>query len=168
MSTQEPPNPLVLAITAPSNPPPDSPPTITLTITNPSSDPYTLLTWGSPLDPLALPLGLLAITLPSGLPLPLEPPRILVKRRTPPPAEDFVTIEPGGAASRDVVLRPPVFDAAALRAEGVERARVGWGEGKGVTVWMGEVTEAERGGMGWGDDRARRWVPRGEGVVVRV
>ncbi|KAK0724870.1 hypothetical protein B0H67DRAFT_117676 [Lasiosphaeris hirsuta] len=165
--------PLILTITTPSNPPPGSPPTITLTITNPSPDTsYTLLAWDSPLDPLALPLGLLAITLPSGLPLPIELPRILVKRRTPPPLGDFVTLRPSAHASRDVVLQGPVFDAEALRAEGVERVRVGWGGGKmGVVVWEGgkeELAQAEREAMGWGDARASRWVPEAEGVEVVV
>lgn len=81
-----------------------SPPAITVKVTNNSTKPVTILRWQSPLDPLALQLGLLSIT-PAGAPEPLDIPTIKVSRKLPPGEESLVSLAPGESRENEVVLK---------------------------------------------------------------
>ncbi|OLN87407.1 putative secreted protein [Colletotrichum chlorophyti] len=84
-----------------------SPPTLALSVTNNHDAPLTILRWNSPLDPLALQLGVLSIT-PEGRDEPLELHTIQLRRMMPPPEEDFVTLQPGERSENEVVLRDSI------------------------------------------------------------
>lgn len=99
--------------------------------THPSTT-VTLLKWDSPLDPLALQLGLVSVT-PAGAPAPIDMPTIKVSRAMPPGADELVTLRPGESASGVVELRDAFVPKAALtrgRAEVSMKGR--WG-----AVWPG-------------------------------
>ncbi|KAI7781335.1 hypothetical protein LA080_014881 [Diaporthe eres] len=68
------------------------------------STPLTLLKWDSPLDPLALQLGLVSVT-PAGASASIDMPTIKVSRAMPPGADSLVTLQPGESASSVVELR---------------------------------------------------------------
>lgn len=71
--------------------------------THPST-PVTLLKWDSPLDPLALQLGLISVTA-TGASAPIDMPTIKVSRAMPPGADSLVTLKAGESASSVVELR---------------------------------------------------------------
>ncbi|KAF6844607.1 hypothetical protein CMUS01_00897 [Colletotrichum musicola] len=81
-----------------------SPPTLALSVTNDNTSPLTILRWGTPLDPMALQLGVLSVT-PEGKDAPLELPTIALRRVMPPRDEDKVTLHPGESRENEVVLR---------------------------------------------------------------
>lgn len=81
-----------------------SPPVITIKVTNNSTKPVTILRWQSPLDPLALQLGLLSIT-PAGTSEPLDIPTIKVSRKLPPGEESLVSLAPGESRENEIVLK---------------------------------------------------------------
>lgn len=83
-----------------------APPTITVTVKNNNDHPVTVLRYGSPLDALALQLGLLSVT-PAGADAPLEIPVVQVRRMWPPKPDMLVTIAPGETATSDIVLKKP-------------------------------------------------------------
>ncbi|KAL1866906.1 hypothetical protein Daus18300_006609 [Diaporthe australafricana] len=99
--------------------------------THPST-PLTLLTWDSPLDPIALQLGLVSVT-PAGAPDPIDMPTIQVSRAMPPGADSLVTLGPGESASSVVELRD-MFVPEATWAQG--RAEVSM-RGRWAAVWPG-------------------------------
>jgi hypothetical protein len=66
-----------------------------------------VFTWDSPLDPLAVQLGLLSFT-PEGKDTPIDIPTIQVRRIMPPGDDAFVTIAPGQTEERDVLLKKPI------------------------------------------------------------
>lgn len=84
-----------------------SPPTVLVTVENKNSEPVTILSYGSALDPLALQTGLLSIK-PDGAQGPLDIPKIQVQRQWPPPADAVIGIEAGGSARNEIVLREPI------------------------------------------------------------
>lgn len=81
-----------------------SPPTVSIKVTNNSPSPVTILTWDSPLDPIALSLGLFSVT-PSGASEPLDITRVMVSRKMPPSDESLVSLAPGESRENEVVLR---------------------------------------------------------------
>ncbi|KAJ8110427.1 hypothetical protein ONZ43_g5873 [Nemania bipapillata] len=84
-----------------------SPPKLTVGVTNTHSSPVTVFTWDSPLDPLAVQLGLLSFT-PEGKDAPIDLPTIQVRRLMPPGDDAFVTIESGQTEEREVLLKRPM------------------------------------------------------------
>lgn len=84
-----------------------SPPKLTISVANTHSSPVTVFIWNSPLDPLALQLGLLSFT-PEGKDSPIDLPTIQVRRLMPPGDDAFVTIEPGQTEEREVLLKEPM------------------------------------------------------------
>ncbi|TGJ87209.1 hypothetical protein E0Z10_g1519 [Xylaria hypoxylon] len=84
-----------------------SPPKLTIGVTNTHSSPITVFTWNSPLDPLAVQLGLLSFTL-EGQDTPIDIPTIQVRRLMPPGDDAYVTIEPGKTEEREVLLKRPM------------------------------------------------------------
>lgn len=80
-----------------------SPLAVTITVTNNSPRSVTILTWDSPLDGLALHLGLLTLT-PAGKSAPLGIPTINVSRQLPPTDASLVGLAPGESRENDVVF----------------------------------------------------------------
>jgi hypothetical protein len=81
-----------------------STPTIIVKVSNFNTSRVSILSYNSPLDPLALQLGLLHIT-PAGASEPLDLPRIQLRRVWPPTAEHLISIEPGQIATSEVELK---------------------------------------------------------------
>lgn len=106
-----------------------SPPTIVVHVTNTNSDPVTFLSYASPLDGLALQLGLLSIT-PDGASTPLEIPTLEVQRKWPPEAESFVTFAPGESQQQDIVLKDTVVSPDDIGAKAIVQLK-----GKWQAVW---------------------------------
>lgn len=93
-----------------------APPAITVKVTNNSPKPVTILTWESPLDPLALQLGLLSIT-PAGASTPLDIPTIKVSRKLPPGEDSLVSLAPGESHENEIVLKELLVPLAQLRGK---------------------------------------------------
>lgn len=91
-----------------------SPPAISIKVTNNSPTPVTILSWESPLDQLALSLGLLSIT-PAGASGPLEIDRIMVSRKMPPSDSSLVSLAPGESRENEVVLKELLVPAEKLK-----------------------------------------------------
>ncbi|GJC83405.1 putative secreted protein ARB_00926 [Colletotrichum liriopes] len=106
-----------------------SPPTLALSVTNNHDAPLTILRWKTPLDPLAIQMGLVSIT-PEGNSEPLELPTIELRRVMPPPQDDLVTLQPGERREQEVVLKEPIVPLDQLG----KTARVAV-KGKWQTVW---------------------------------
>ncbi|RYO96008.1 hypothetical protein DL765_011746 [Monosporascus sp. GIB2] len=124
-----------------------SPPRVTFGVTNTSPRPVTVLAWESPLDPLALQLGRVAVTPAGGGGRPLEFPTAQVRRRMPPGPEDLITIEPGETAENEVVLREALLPPERLGRRATVVCRGAW-----AAVWpglraadLGERARAELG-----------------------
>ena len=182
MSNPQPQPPLRLTLTSasPSSPPPPTPPpptvTIVLTVTNTSQvTSYTLFVWSSPLDPLAVQLGLLSATTIGDnrdpAPLPTQP--IMLKRATPPASDAYLTLAPGESASHEAVLRPPAIDTSGLRAGDTVRVRwAGPGRERGaVVVWQGRKEDLTPGQLdSWHglSDGTMAWVPDEDTAAVDV
>lgn len=99
--------------------------------THPSTT-LTLLRWDSPLDPLALQLGLVSVT-PAGAQAPIDMPTIKVSRAVPPGADSLVTLRPGESASSVVELRE-MFVPKATWAQGKVEVSM---KGRWAAVWPG-------------------------------
>lgn len=106
-----------------------SPPTITVKVTNKNTEPVTILAYGSPLDGLALQLGLLSIT-PAGAAEPIEIAVVQVRRKWPPDMESLITIDAGQSQQQEIVLRDTVVEVEKLGG----RAKVQL-KGKWEAVW---------------------------------
>lgn len=121
-----------------------SPPAIAIKVTNNSTKTLTILTWESPLDELALQLGLLALRTEAG---PLDVPTVKVSRKLPPGEDSLVTLAPGESRENEVVLRAPVVPPELMRGR---RTRVGL-RGRWSRVWLrprGELTAAQIADLG--------------------
>ncbi|KAI1424804.1 hypothetical protein F5Y12DRAFT_423104 [Xylaria sp. FL1777] len=127
-----------------------SSPKLTIGVTNTHSSPVTVFTWNSPLDPLAVQLGLLSFT-PEGKDAPVDIPIIQVRRLMPPGDDAYVTIEPGQTEEREVVLRQPIVPLDKL--QGKVRV-VCKGEWKSVWALKKEDISAESLKNGGADDAA--------------
>lgn len=99
--------------------------------THPST-PLTLLKWDSPLDPLALQLGLVSVTA-AGTSTPIDMPTIKVSRAMPPGADSLVTLQPGESSSSIVELRD-TFVPKDTWAQGKAKASM---KGRWAAVWPG-------------------------------
>ncbi|EKG17404.1 hypothetical protein MPH_05335 [Macrophomina phaseolina MS6] len=117
-----------------------SPATIIARVTNDDpSTAYTLVAWDTPLDPLAIKLGLATLTLPSTGEV-LSLPIIQIRRKLPPDAASIITIEPGKSAEQQFVLEEPVVPVERIRAEGGGRVSVQF-KGWWASVWAVEGGE---------------------------
>ncbi|KAI1812704.1 hypothetical protein GGS20DRAFT_519918 [Poronia punctata] len=105
------------------------PPKLIISVTNTHSDPVTVFTWNSPLDSLAVQLGLVEFT-PEDQENPIDIPTIQVRRLMPPKEDAFVTIEPGETEEKEILLREPVVPLGKIR--GKKTKVVCKGEWKGV------------------------------------
>ncbi|KAG5978701.1 hypothetical protein E4U55_006047 [Claviceps digitariae] len=98
-----------------------APPVIQAIVTNKNSYPVTVVSYDSPLDSLALKLGLLSIT-PESSSSPLSLPVVQARRMWPPPADALVAIAPGESVVNDITVDGLGFDEKVL--ESVSRASV--------------------------------------------
>lgn len=81
--------------------------TLTLAVTNRApAMTLTVLTWDTPLDPLASKLGLLQFV-PAGTDEPLPYDGLQVRRRFPPEADALATLAPGQTLEAEIDLREP-------------------------------------------------------------
>ncbi|KAI0834227.1 hypothetical protein F5Y06DRAFT_279251 [Hypoxylon sp. FL0890] len=115
-----------------------SAPKLGIAVTNTHSGPVTILSWGSPLDPLALQLGLVAFV-PAGSDSPIQIPTMQIRRKMPPGPESLVTIGAGQSKEQELELRAPIVPLEKLRG----RVSVVC-EGEWVSVWpskAGAVTK---------------------------
>ena len=153
--------PLTVSLTLPhAILPPGVPLSLTAATTNPSTTPVTLLTWSTPLDPLSAVLGIYTLT-DLTTHSEVDTHLVSIRRAMPPPAEDFVQIDPGHSVSVEAEFSRIELVAGheyEVKAEGW------WG-----VVWVGEregvladEAKAERleGGMNGGFES--------EGVVFSV
>ncbi|KAG8156778.1 hypothetical protein KVR01_013383 [Diaporthe batatas] len=127
-----------------------SPPTVSVKVTNKSPSPVTILSWESPLDELALSLGLFSIT-PSGASEPLEIDRIMVSRKTPPSDDSLISLAPGESRENQVVLKEILVPAEKLKGKKSTVAV----KGRWMGVWpqpRGELSNdaIEKGAHGGG------------------
>lgn len=129
-----------------------NPTTLTARLTNTdATTSYTLVTWDTPLDPLALKLGLATIALPDGTVLDL--PTIQVRRKYPPAADSIVTLAPGESREQAFALEGPVVPVERIR-EGGGRALVRLSGAWQAGVWAVQGGEpvgrmgAEEGKLG--------------------
>lgn len=84
---------------------PDDIAKFTVTISNPTTQPITVLIWGSPLDTKAAVLGIFkAVEVGDPEHKIIEGHRVMFRRVTPPPRADLVEILPGGDVTAEVAL----------------------------------------------------------------
>ena len=125
-----------------------TPPKITLKVTNKADTPVTLLTWNSPLDRLAIKLGLVTIT---GDGKKLDIPTIQVNRRMPPGEESLAEIAAGASKEETFELfspLPPIDDVKGakeivIKVEGMLR---GWPKK------ISDIPKSSLAGLGATDD----------------
>lgn len=87
-----------------------SPATILVKVKNhSSSQTLTVLTWDSPLDPQAVPLGIVQVTS-SETGEKAAAATALLSRLLPPPRDALVELRPGGEASNEVQIRSPAVE----------------------------------------------------------
>ncbi|KAI1389182.1 uncharacterized protein F4822DRAFT_405255 [Hypoxylon trugodes] len=142
-----------------------SPPKLAIAVTNANSSPVTILTWNSPLDPLALQLGLVSFV-PTGSDNEeaVHMPKIQIRRKMPPGPESLVTIGAGQTREQELELRQPIVPLEKLR--GRPFSVVCKGEWTGV--WLSEadgVSKASLEKAGASDD-AYKGTFESEAVVV--
>ncbi|RSL61912.1 hypothetical protein CEP54_005988 [Fusarium duplospermum] len=124
-----------------------SPPTLVVTVKNNNEGPVTLLTYGSPLDPLAPQLGMLYIT-PEAETKPLEITQLEVQRQWPPADDAVVEIAAGDKKEHELTLMEPVIPMDLVFGKATVQLR-----GKWQAVWPTEKnavnqTALEAGGAG--------------------
>lgn len=127
-----------------------SPPAVSIKVTNNSPSPVTILSWESPLDPLALSLGLFSIT-PEGASEPMEIDRVMVSRKTPPGDDSLISLGPGESRENQVVLKEILVPAEKLKGK-KSKVEV---KGRWMGVWpkpRGELSgdAIEKGAHGGG------------------
>ncbi|KAI1374784.1 hypothetical protein F4677DRAFT_424856 [Hypoxylon crocopeplum] len=93
-----------------------SPPKLVLAVKNTHSGPVTVLSWNSPLDPLAVQLGLLSFT-PAGSDEPVEIPTIQIRRKMPPGPDSLITMEAGQTKEQELELKGPIVPLDKLRGK---------------------------------------------------
>ncbi|KAF4994998.1 hypothetical protein FDECE_12932 [Fusarium decemcellulare] len=104
-----------------------APPSIKVSVRNNNDGPVTILTYGSPLDPLSPQLGMLYIT-PLDSDEPLEIQKIEVQRQWPPTEDALVEIPSGEKEEYEITLQEPVipmdqvFEKATIQIKGTWQA----------------------------------------------
>ncbi|KAI0133358.1 hypothetical protein F4776DRAFT_625265 [Hypoxylon sp. NC0597] len=115
-----------------------SPPKLGIAVTNTHSGAVTILSWNSPLDPLALQLGLVSFV-PAGSDSssesPIHIPSIQIRRKMPPGPESLITVGAGQTKEQELELKAPIVPLEKLRGR---RASVVC-EGEWISVWPSEA-----------------------------
>ncbi|XXG96368.1 hypothetical protein Hte_002650 [Hypoxylon texense] len=119
-----------------------SPPKLGIAVTNTHAGPVTVLTWDSPLDPLALQLGVLSFFAAAddggtgtSFSSPIDIPTIQVRRKMPPGADSLVTIAAGQTREQELELREPIVPLGRLRGTTVRVVC----NGEWRSVWASEA-----------------------------
>ncbi|MCJ1328574.1 hypothetical protein MMC10_005251 [Thelotrema lepadinum] len=123
---------------------------VLMKVTNIGTTPVTILTWESPLDPLALQLGLLSLT-PTEAKEPLELVTMKVSRQLPPDEESLVTLDPGASKESEVLFREQVVPLDQVRGKTVAVEC----KGRWVCVWPAKRSDLSAetiGKLGAGDE----------------
>lgn len=118
-----------------------SPPAVAIKVTNKSPKPVTILTWESPLDELALQLGLLTLT-PASSSTSLDLPSIKVSRKLPPGDESLASLAPGESVENHVVFKELLVPVEKMKGTKTKVAL----KGQWKKVWLKErsqLTQAE-------------------------
>jgi hypothetical protein len=124
-----------------------SPPSVTVRVTNNNAGAVTVLTYDSPLDPIALQLGLLTVT-PAGAAAPLDLPVVQVRRRWPPPADALTELAPGASAENELVLQEPIVEPGQLGTKAAVQLKGRW-----TAVWANGKAEVDLGA--WNEDSTK-------------
>ncbi|KAI0441041.1 hypothetical protein F4803DRAFT_524730 [Xylaria telfairii] len=140
-----------------------SPPKLKIGVTNTHSSPVTVFTWNSPLDPLAVQLGLLSFT-PEGRDT-VNIPTIQVRRLMPPGDDAYVTIEPGQTEEREVLLKRPMVPLDELQGKVTVVCK---GEWKAVWASKKEDISAESLKNTGADDAALKGTFSSEAVDIEL
>lgn len=111
--------------------------TLALAVTNTGDKPLSVLTWNSPLDPIALKLGLVEL-LPAGSSEPVQMNTIQVRRKMPPGSDSVVTLRAGEKRENVLELGEPVVPADKLAGKMTVRCKGAW-----MGVWGADEFEAE-------------------------
>ncbi|KAI0384687.1 hypothetical protein F5Y04DRAFT_219342 [Hypomontagnella monticulosa] len=93
-----------------------SPPKLAIAVTNTYSGPVTILSWNSPLDPLALQLGLVSFV-PAGSDAAIQIPTIQIRRKMPPGPESLVEIGAGQTKEQELEVKSPIVPLDKLRGK---------------------------------------------------
>lgn len=113
--------------------------TLALSVRNNNPFPITILAWDSPLDPLALQLGLLAIT-PFQSSTPLDVPEIKVARKNPPNEESLVEVGARETSPENEVVFKEMLVGKLLKDLQVDKASVTC-QGTWRAVWAASKSE---------------------------
>ncbi|KAI0885097.1 uncharacterized protein GGS22DRAFT_162765 [Annulohypoxylon maeteangense] len=129
---------------------------LAISVTNAHSGAVTILSWNSPLDPLALQLGVVSFAVPAGSEddssSPIQIPTIQIRRRMPPGPESLVTIGAGQTSEQEVEVKGPLLET--LRGRRVA-ARC---SGEWTSVWLSEadaITKVSLDNAGASEDALR-------------
>ncbi|KAI5464869.1 hypothetical protein BGZ63DRAFT_440188 [Mariannaea sp. PMI_226] len=106
-----------------------SPPTISVMVSNKNAEPVTFLSYSSPLDELALQLGLFTIVSDGGR-TPVDIPVVEIQRKWPPDSNSFITIAPGEGRQQDVVLKEVIVSPESVGSKATVQLN-----GKWQAVW---------------------------------
>lgn len=121
-----------------------SPAKIQVSVTNKNDYPVTVLSYDSPLDTMALKLGLVSIT-PAGTSKALSLPKVSVRRMMPPPDDALIPIAPGESVTNDIVFGGR--DSGEEVLSSVSKASVHL-SGKWQAVWAKEKDDLEEVNLG--------------------
>lgn len=121
-----------------------SPATIQVSVTNKNDYPVTVLSYDSPLDTMALKLGLVSIT-PAGASKALTLPKVAVRRMMPPPDDALIPIAAGESVTKDIVFGGRDIGQDVLSS--VSKASVHL-SGKWQAVWAKEKGDLEEVNLG--------------------
>ncbi|KAK8039501.1 hypothetical protein PG993_007912 [Apiospora rasikravindrae] len=110
---------------------------LALGVTNTGDKPLTLITWNSPLDPIALKLGLVEFV-PSGSSEPVQINTIQVRRKMPPESDSLVTIKPGEKKENALEVGDPVVPPEKLKGKMMVRCQGTW-----MGVWDADAFKTE-------------------------
>ena len=123
-------------------------PGVVLKVTNSGPTPVTILTWESPLDPLALQLGLVSLT-PEGAKEPSDIPVIQVSRQLPPGEDSLVSLDPGASKENEITFREPIVPLNQMKGKVAVSCKGRW-----MSVWSARRSELSAetiGNLGAGD-----------------
>ncbi|KAI1480798.1 hypothetical protein F4774DRAFT_377191 [Daldinia eschscholtzii] len=135
-----------------------SPPKLAVAVTNTHSSPVAILSWNSPLDPLALQLGLVSFAQvdsdsDSDSYSPIQIPTIQIRRKMPPETDALVTIGAGQTREQVLELKDPIVPLEKLRG----KVRVACA-GEWMGVWLSEADAVPKASLekaGASDDAFR-------------
>ena len=123
---------------------------VVVRVTNTGNTPVTILTWESPLDRLALQLGLLSLT-PAGAKEPLALVTMKASRHLPPDEDSLVTLDPGASEENEVLFREQVVPSDQVKGKTVTVEC----KGRWMSVWSAKRSDLSAetiGNLGAGDE----------------